>query len=547
MNIEHCFWVMDVPCVLEVDVNGEEVFIVNKDIISSYSGRISKLFAKLISGTQILKVIFHDFPGGAEGFELMTRFCYNHGKIEINSLNLCPLYIIAHFMEMNKSVHDTQNLLEQTDKCLEEIGYWSWSELLVALKQCQDLCPFEKSSNLLQKCIDCLVARLALTSETSPCSSIFSPDSSSIRFSFDTKSTESFRGTWWFEDLITLNPNLVEMVVVSMVSQKFDHAIISKFLINYQKSRINRAKLDEKRKIIESVIDLLYLLDGDAISCKSLFGILRVALNPSIKQCCRSKLETMIGLQMDLATLDNLLVPSPIGTNYLYDVNLVLRFLKSFLGKGTCHVPLVKLKKVAMLMDLYIAEVAPDPCLKPSKFLALLRSLPGHARDSYDGIYRAVDIYLQVHSGLSEEDKIKVCCGLNYKKLSSEACDHLANNEKFPPRLGVEALISYHCKLKGLLQDTTQEKSPIDSPCTSLDLNDKNKENNNCDKIVVYSGNLNVSAENEKLRAHLQGMHCRVLELEKVCKKMQNQMTKMMKSRLSSQSSGSRSLPRLCS
>nr|DAD38208.1 TPA_asm: hypothetical protein HUJ06_008849 [Nelumbo nucifera] len=104
----------------------------------------------------------------------------------------------------------------------------------------------------------------------------------------------------------------------------------------------------------------------------------------------------MIGSQLDQATLDNLLVPSPPGVAYLYDVNLVLRFLRSFLRGGGCWVFSARLKKVGSLMDLYIAEVAPDSCLKPSKFVALAVALPESARDSHDGIYRAMDMYLEV-------------------------------------------------------------------------------------------------------------------------------------------------------
>ncbi|KAI8008939.1 BTB/POZ domain-containing protein [Camellia lanceoleosa] len=518
---------MDVSCDLEVDVNGEEVFIVDKKIISSYSGRIRKLFSKLTGGAKSLKVIFHDFPGGAESFELMTRFCYNNGKVEINPLNLSLLYCIANFMEMNKSVSGSISLLEQTEKSLEEIRYWTWSELLVALKQ------------------------LALGSETSPCPSISSTDSFGIRFSCDTRSTESlknssFRPTWWFEDLVAFNPNLVEMLTKSMVSRKFEHVIISRFLFYYQKSRFILATSDEKRKISETVVNMLYSLDQNAISCKSLFGILRVTLNLNISKCCRNKLESMIGSQMDRATLDSLLVPSPIGSNCLYDVNLVLRLLKSFLGKGVSCVPLVQLKKVSSLMDLYIAEVAPDPCLKPSKFLALVRALPDSARESYDGIYRAMDMYLEVHAGLTEEEQIKVCCGLNYEKLSSEVCNRLAQNEKFPSKLAIQALFSQQCKLEGLLAETNQTKSFIDSPLGFVDIDTKGKEDESCEQIVVYAGKLDHSAENKKLRAHLQGMQWRVLELEKDCRKMQSQMTKIMKSRLSSHSNA-KSLPRLCS
>lgn len=363
--------------------------------ICSYSGRLSKLFHKSTTDTQSLKVIFHDFPGGAESFELVTRFCYNSGKFQINPLNLTLIHCAAHFMEMNKTASGALNLLEQTEKSLEEIRYWTWSELLVALKQCQDLLPAANSSNILERYLDSLVGRISFASERSPCPSTSSPDSFDTR-SYESLKSNSFRATWWFEDLVALNHYLIEMVTQSMVSWKFDHATISRFLFYYLKSRFMSATSDEKHEIVETVVNMLYLLDWSTISCKSLFGILRVALSLNISKLCRDKLQSLIGSQMDQATLDNLLVPPPVGVSYLYDVNLVLSFVKSFAGQGLCRVPLVRLKKVASLMDLYIAEVAPDPCLKPSKFLHLVTALPDHARDTYDAIYRAMDMYLQV-------------------------------------------------------------------------------------------------------------------------------------------------------
>lgn len=393
-------------------------FFFLQKIISFYSGRISKLFGKS-KGVVVknLKVIFNDFPGGSDGFELMTRFCYNNGKININPLNVSLLHCIAHFMEMKESVSSfgTKNLLEQTDKLIEEMKYWTWSELVFALKQCQDLQPVSNGSGILDKYLDAISRRIVVSCETttSPsCLSTASPDSSAHRLSCDTRSTSteslknssssylrsSSSSTWWFEDLVSFDPFLIEMLVKLIYPKNnIDHGTVSKFIFYYQKSRFAAtAKPDEKCKIMESVVRMLYSLDRTLVSLRSLFGILRVSLNLNCSKCSRNNLETMIGSQLDQATLDDLLVPSPAGSKYLYDVNLVLRFLKSFIGKGSCCLPLTKLRKVASLMDLYIAEVAPDPCLKPSKFLSLIKALPDSARTSYDAIYQAIDIYFKV-------------------------------------------------------------------------------------------------------------------------------------------------------
>ncbi|KAE8708597.1 Phototropic-responsive NPH3 family protein, putative isoform 2 [Hibiscus syriacus] len=492
---------MAVCCDLEVDVNGEETFLVHKEIICTFSGRLSKLFGKSTSAKRN-KVIFHDFPGGAGSFELISRFCYNNGKVDINPSNISLLYSAAQFMEMNDSVSGNCNLLEKTEEAIEEISYWTWSDLLITLKHWQNLQQAATSSGILERCLDSLVGRLVSNNEASPCASTSSLDNLSV-----------------------LSPIMIELLVKSMVSKKYDHVIISRFLFYYQKSKFCIISSDEKHKVLELVIDMLYTLDSNSISCKSLFGILRVVLNLNISKNSRNKLESMIGSQLDRATLDNLLIPSPYGTSYLYDVNLVLRLLKAFLCGGDWKLPPVRIKKVGTLIDLYIAEVAPDPCLKSSKFLALVTALPDSARDSSDELYRAINIYFEVHAGLSEDDKMKICCALNYEKLSTEACCiHLSQNAKFPEKCTVQARISKQLKFKNLLQkDEASEET------------------------VVYTGRLDISADNENLREHLQGMQGRVMELEKVCKKMQIQMAKIMKSKAVAGHSTSRSLPRLCS
>lgn len=147
---------------------------------------------------------------------------------------------------------------------------------------------------------------------------------------------------------------------------------------------------------------------------------------------------------------------------------------------------------------------------------------------------------------MSEEEALRVCSGLNYEKLSSEVCNSLTRNPKFPSKSAVQALISQQFKLRNLLQDTTNPAKDFSvspsSPCNSR----KGKKDESCEQIVLYAGKLDLTTENENLKAHLQGMQWRVLELEKVCQKMQIQMGKMMKSKLTTQNSA-KSLPRLCS
>ncbi|KAL2506447.1 BTB/POZ domain-containing protein [Abeliophyllum distichum] len=351
-------------CNLEVDVNGHETFFVKEKVVTYFSGRFRKLFEK--STCRGLKVIFHEFPGGAEGFELIVRFCYNGGRIGITPSNVLLLHSAANFVKVN-------DLIDQTKVFLESIHQWS--------------------------------CRL----------------SSSL-------------STIWFRDLEFLSVELFEKVAKTMILMKLDHETISSFLNYYQRMKFRSLSSSGKCKFIVIVINLLCSLDGIFFSFRSLCNMLQVSFTLKITKSSTKKLECLIGSRLDEATLDDLLVPSPPKKSHAYDVNLVLRFLKTFLEDSRKHLVLRRLKKVAHLMDLYITEVAPDPHLKPSKFRALVFGLPDFARDSHDRIYEAMDMYFRVHNYLYEEEKMKICRVLNYDKLSSDSLIHLSQNATFPAK-----------------------------------------------------------------------------------------------------------------
>lgn len=350
------------------------------------------------SPTRKLKVNFNDFPGGARSFELLTRFCYNNGTITLTPYNITSQYLAAQYMEMNQIGVD--NLFQQTNNYLKQIDTWSWNELIFALKQFQKISSHGISTNFVHKYIESLVSRIASGNETCCSVSSSSSDSSVNRFSSDTKSSDSsknivLRLNWWFQDVSFLNPELLQILVKLMIVQKLDNVIVSKFLFFYHRSKITSSISDQKNKITSSVIELLHLLKSNVISYKSLTTLLSVSSNLNLS--FNAKLVSMIGSRLDEATLDDLLIRCPNGMKYSYNVNLVLRLVKTFV-RGCCDDNKFKnrLRNVARVMDLYLLEVAPDPFLKPCKMFALVIALPDFSRVCYDGVYRAVDLYIQV-------------------------------------------------------------------------------------------------------------------------------------------------------
>lgn len=366
--------------------------------MASFSGRLNRLFGKKSGAANgKLKVIFHDFPGGSEGFELMSRFCYNNGKVEINPHNIVLLNRVAHFMDMCSDEETSNpNLKEQTENSLKGISYWSWSELLASLKQCHDLLPAKDPSILVQKIVDCITERLALPHVASSCTS--SSDSSCYpRSSVDSVKSNCSHMAWWFEDLLFLEIDWVDKIARAMVSKEHDHSAISRFLLYYQKSKSIGATVIEKRRLLEVSISLLSLVDRDSstISCKCLLELLCLGLRWNISIGHKELLESLIGSRLDQATVDHLLIQSPRGKQYAYDVYLIIRVIKAFLHKGD-QLPAGRLTKVGHLVDFYIGEVAADLHVKLATFEDLVSVLPEAARDSHDSLYRAIDIYVEV-------------------------------------------------------------------------------------------------------------------------------------------------------
>ncbi|GLT70750.1 hypothetical protein SLA2020_428100 [Shorea laevis] len=148
-----------------------------------------------------------------------------------------------------------------------------------------------------------------------------------------------------------------------------------------------------------------------------------------------------MGSQLDQATIDYLLAPSPHGRDYSDDVNLVLRLVQAFLIECSCLSSTSRFKEGCQFDGYVPWEVAPDSHVKPSKFVALVLVLPDYARESYDHIYRAMDLFLEVHAGLCEEERVSVCCALNHEKLSPEALKDLSRNSKFPSETVERALL----------------------------------------------------------------------------------------------------------
>ncbi|KAL9321305.1 hypothetical protein ACSQ67_013144 [Phaseolus vulgaris] len=380
--------------------------------------------------------------------------------------NISLLSSAAHFMEKCDDGPETPNLKPHIEKFLEGIRFWTWSELVEALKQCQHLFSSEGYLAILDRIMDHLIERLASPGITSPntCSS----NRSSFQFSCDTSSNNSLRNNcsganWWFEHLLFLRVDLLDKVIRTMLSYDFDHGVVSRFLFHYHNSTCLGAVQDKKIEATVVVINLLLLLDLRSISCKDLFNLNRMAVGLKMSTSFIDKIESLIGPLLDQTTIDYLLLPSPHGRDQAYDVGFVLRLLHIFFLGDTFELNSNRLKRVAKMMDLFLVEVAPDPHLKPYEFEALITMIPDTARESHDQLYLAMDMYLKVHAGVSDKEKITICCTLNHEKLSAELLRHLTRNLVFPSEAKPRAYVTKQSRMKTLLQENDHLKNFFES------------------------------------------------------------------------------------
>lgn len=177
------------------------------------------------------------------------------------------------------------------------------------------------------------------------------------------------------------------------------------------RKKIEPKQEHEKRVILETIVSLLPR-EKNAMSVSFLSMLLRAAIYLETTVACRLDLEKRMGLQLGQAVLDDLLIPSFSFTgDLLFDVDTVQRIMMNYLECETngnpfsykadeeyVSPPPSDLERVGKLMESYLAEIASDRNLNVSKFISLAELLPEQSRVKEDGMYRAIDIYLKVHS-----------------------------------------------------------------------------------------------------------------------------------------------------
>ena len=130
-------------------------------ILTKYSEKLKRTIRQEKKRTQIRSsgIEIDDFPGGPDGFELVSRFCYNNGATTITVSNVSLLHCCAVFLGMTGKMFSS-NLLHQTEVFLQQMFYWSWNDVLACLKSLEPFFSFVDSCDLVKSSCVCFLQRL---------------------------------------------------------------------------------------------------------------------------------------------------------------------------------------------------------------------------------------------------------------------------------------------------------------------------------------------------------------------------------------------------
>ncbi|KAK6926670.1 NPH3 domain [Dillenia turbinata] len=529
----------------------------------SKCGKIEKLYDES-QGMQegIFSTTLEGFPGGPDIFLIVAKFCYGF-RAELTPRNIVMVYCAAVYLEMTDE-YGEENLLSKSDNFFHKNVLCNWKDCILAYQNCEAIVSKAAKLQILNK----LLSALSMMVSTDPSlfgwpmmmyGSLQSPGGSILWNGINTGAKiRSADSDWWFGDVSYLNVALFERLIQAMESRGIRPEILAGAIMYYARKYIPglgrwrggqtvktrtfasfslTPSSNDQKVLIETITKLLPKKKGKSF-CRFLLGLLRVALIIGVNSMCQDSLERRIGMQLELATLDALLIPSYSNSDTLYDTDCVERILGHFISSEpriTSFSPLSfefegspssgPLNKVAKLIDNYIAEVASDVNLKPGKVHSLAEALPESARNLHDGLYRALDIYIKAHPWLSEKEREQLCNVIDYQKLSIDACAHASQNERLPLRVVLQVLFFEQMQLRTALAgclNILDSENPSAGHLTAT--------NGMAGQIVKREGWVTLVRENQVLRVGMERMQSQVVELEEEFNKMKQEMKRVTKS-----------------
>ncbi|XP_010519572.1 PREDICTED: BTB/POZ domain-containing protein DOT3 isoform X2 [Tarenaya hassleriana] len=450
-------------------------FNVHKYPLVSKCGYISRLVLQPSASENRYNLKLENFPGGAETFESILRFCYGL-PLDLNPHNTAQLRCASEFLDMTEEYEDG-NLISKTDAFITFVILASWKDTLAVLKSCENLCPWAENLQIVRRCCDLLAWKAS---------------KDDVQEDIDNDERRLYN------DIATLRIDHFTRVITTIKARQAKPETIGKIIMKYAdnwlpvidedleglrgygfgKNELQFGVLKERmeegghgckeqKAIIENLVSILPP-QSEAVPCQFLLKMLKRAIVYSASQALISDLEKRVGMTLEEASVNDLLIPNfrkedqekEISSPEIYtihNVDVVQRIFEYFLMHEQQQQQITGKPNITKLLDNYLAEIAKDPNLPITKFHVLAEALPGNARNCHDGLYRAIDTYLKTHPSLSEHDRRRLCKTMNCEKLSLDACMHAAQNDRLPLRTVVQVLFSEQVKMRTAMQSKEPE------------------------------------------------------------------------------------------
>ncbi|CAM0949305.1 unnamed protein product [Alopecurus aequalis] len=425
-----------------------------------------------------IKFYLHKFPLLSKSSRLQTLVAStddeSNDEVDISDI---PARCAAEFLEMFETI-DKGNLIYKIDVFLSSSIFRTWKDSIIVLQTTKSLLPWSENLKVINHCVDSIAAKASID-----------PSEVDWSYTYNRKKLPSDGGPdshwngvrkqlmvprdWWVEDICDLEMSLYKKVILAIKAKgRTASEVVGEALRAYAYRRLfssldsavnNGLDCTRHSAALETIISLLPAEKG-SISCGFLLKLLRAAFLLGSDEAYCDGLVKRIGLQLDGASVSDLLIPASSDENAMYNVDLVSSILEEFIAQ--CHMDgggsevqdddeeamdgenhhLFSSasgdsgRALAKLIDGYLAEIAKDPNLPLQKFIKIAEMVPLAARPAHDGLYRAIDMYLKEHPSLLKSEKKRLCGLMDCKKLTAEASSHAVQNERLPLRVVVQVL-----------------------------------------------------------------------------------------------------------
>uniref|UniRef100_A0A1J3EV68 BTB/POZ domain-containing protein NPY5 n=1 Tax=Noccaea caerulescens TaxID=107243 RepID=A0A1J3EV68_NOCCA len=429
---------------------GDVKFYLHKFPLLSKSARLQKLIASSSSSSnednnQIQseedEIEIAEIPGGPASFEICAKFCYGM-TVTLNAYNVVAARCAAEFLEMYETV-EKGNLVYKIEVFLNSSILQSWKDSIIVLQTSRALSPYTEELKLTGRCLDSIASRASID------------DTSKVEWSYTyskkknldngLRKPQAVPRDWWVEDLCDLHIDLYKRAIATIEARgKVSADVIGEALHAYairripgfsKSSSVQITDFAKYRALVDSIVELIPD-ERQSVSSSFLTKLLRASIFLGCDEE-NNGLKNRVGERLDEASLSDVM---------MYDVelmqSLVEVFFKSRDPKNRSEEDGLTAKaSVAKLVDGYLAEKSRDSDNLPlQKFLSLAETVSSFPRQSHDGVYRAIDMFLKEHPEISKSEKKRLCRLMDCRKLSVEACAHAVQNERLPMRVVVQVL-----------------------------------------------------------------------------------------------------------